>query len=666
MKKFLKILFALALVAVIAVVGLITFVDPNEYRGYMIQKVQQKTGYTLEINGDLRWHIWPQVSILVDDVTVTAPGAKDKMVKAENMRLDVEVIPLFSKRLAVKEVLLKGAVIRLTDDTHPVIANENQKAQNTEAESPQPDNKSQEAAEGAKAAQEWSLALNRFEIANSLFVLQQSANKDDLLTVRNINVLLTMKGDRQVNLTASSNINRNQQDITASIKANADLQQYPKQVSLVVDELGYQMQGSDFPVGGIKGSASGKIDYNLENKDFALTGLKASANNESVEGEIAGVLGEQPNLIAKLNANTSGGAITGEITGTMGDIPDFIVKVNSDSLNVDKLSGVFASAPQTKSSDEQGASGHEPPKPPVSNKTTDKSSHELSFLNALNAKLTLNVGSLIVSNMTINNVALEADNQQGSVQLKRLSGRLLGGSVSAPGSINAKGKAPFIQLTPKIENIDMDTLSKAFGISQTLSGQLNMSGKVSGSGFKSSAIKSAWNAELNTRIDNARLNNLNLKQIIHQAATLSNKDVKADERYDQYTQVRKLSALVVLQKGTVRMNNITVDSDALNVNGSGTVGLANMQCDVSLNVKVLQGWQGKKDVVDILKTTTIPVHIYGPCNNLAYKVDVERIIRDQLKNQASKAIDKYLGGNTEQRKQDAFDKILGDIAGKKR
>lgn len=662
MKKFLKIFFALVVLVIVAVVGLITFVDPNEYRGYMVQQVQEKTGYKLEINGDLRWHIWPQISILVDGVTVTAPGAKDMMVKAENMRLDVELIPLLSKQLSVKEVLVKGAVIRLTDDTKPIVA----ETTSSDAQQDKPSD--------TTAAQEWSLGLDRFEVADSMFVLQQSENKDDLLTVRNINVLLTTKGESQIDLVASSGINRNQQDITASVKATADLKQFPQQISVTVDEIAYQLQGEGFPKAGIKGDASAKANYDLENKKFALTDFKMTANGNQVEGDVSGSLGDKPDIIAKLKANTNGGVIDSDISGTLGDIPDFIIKITGTNVNVDKLTSDFAPAPQAKSSETkpsdvkpvEKAKEAEGAKTTAAKAATETPSHELAFLNGLNAKLSLNINSLVASGMTINNVAVEAENKQGNLQLKKLSGQLLGGSVSALGSINAKGKAPFVQLNPKIDNINMDTLAKTFDIPQTLSGQLNMSGKVSGSGLSAYSIKNGWNAELNTRVDNARLNNLNLKQIIHQAAALSNKDVKADERYEQYTQVRKLSAMVLLQKGNLRMNNIAVDSDGLNVGGSGTVGLAKMQCDINLSVKLMQGWQGKKDVVDILQSTSIPVHIYGPCSNLAYKVDVERIIRDQLKHQASKAIDKYIGGKSSAERTDAAaNKILGQITGKK-
>lgn len=47
-------------------------------------------------------------------MSLTAPGASQPLVSADNMRLDVALIPLISHQLQVNQVMLKGAVIQLT------------------------------------------------------------------------------------------------------------------------------------------------------------------------------------------------------------------------------------------------------------------------------------------------------------------------------------------------------------------------------------------------------------------------------------------------------------------------------------------------------------------------------------------------------------------------
>lgn len=115
-----RLLTTLAILLVVVVAGmsaLVLLVNPNDFRGYMVKKVEQKSGYQLTLEGDLRWHIWPQLSILAGRMTLTAPGAKAPVVSAENMRLDVKLLPLLSHQLFVKQVMLKNAVIRLTPDS---------------------------------------------------------------------------------------------------------------------------------------------------------------------------------------------------------------------------------------------------------------------------------------------------------------------------------------------------------------------------------------------------------------------------------------------------------------------------------------------------------------------------------------------------------------------
>jgi Uncharacterized protein involved in outer membrane biogenesis len=86
-KKILITLLVLILLTAIGIVSLIIFVDPNNYRGFISDTVKDKTGYELTIDGNLRWHIWPQVSILTDSVKLSDIDAKKPILTADNMRL---------------------------------------------------------------------------------------------------------------------------------------------------------------------------------------------------------------------------------------------------------------------------------------------------------------------------------------------------------------------------------------------------------------------------------------------------------------------------------------------------------------------------------------------------------------------------------------------------
>ena len=120
MRRILTTLMILLAVIVAGLTSLVLLVNPNDFRAYMVHEVAERSGYQLDLDGPLRWHVWPQLSILSGRMTLTARGAEEPVIRADNMRLDVALLPLLSHQLQVKQVMLKGAVIQLTPKTEAV------------------------------------------------------------------------------------------------------------------------------------------------------------------------------------------------------------------------------------------------------------------------------------------------------------------------------------------------------------------------------------------------------------------------------------------------------------------------------------------------------------------------------------------------------------------
>ena len=106
MRRLITTLAILLVVVVTGMTALVMLVNPNDFRGYMVQQVAKRSGYQLQLSGDLLWHVWPRPRILSEQISLTAPGATVPAVSAENMRLDVELFPLLSHQLKVSQVLL--------------------------------------------------------------------------------------------------------------------------------------------------------------------------------------------------------------------------------------------------------------------------------------------------------------------------------------------------------------------------------------------------------------------------------------------------------------------------------------------------------------------------------------------------------------------------------
>ena len=72
MRRILTTLMILLAVIVAGLTSLVLLVNPNDFRAYMVHEVAERSGYQLDLDGPLRWHVWPQLSILSGRMTLTA------------------------------------------------------------------------------------------------------------------------------------------------------------------------------------------------------------------------------------------------------------------------------------------------------------------------------------------------------------------------------------------------------------------------------------------------------------------------------------------------------------------------------------------------------------------------------------------------------------------
>lgn len=61
MRRFLTTLMILLVVLVAGLSALVLLVNPNDFRDYMVKQVAARSGYQLQLDGPLRWHVWPQL-----------------------------------------------------------------------------------------------------------------------------------------------------------------------------------------------------------------------------------------------------------------------------------------------------------------------------------------------------------------------------------------------------------------------------------------------------------------------------------------------------------------------------------------------------------------------------------------------------------------------------
>lgn len=617
MRRFLTTLMILLVVLVAGFSALVLLVNPNDFRAYMVKQVAVRSGYQLQLDGPLRWHVWPQLSILSGRMVLTAEGASEPLIRADNMRLDVALWPLLSHQLSVKQVMLKGAVIQLTPQTEAV--------RGQDAPVAPKDNTLPDLAEDKG----WSFDIASLRVADSVLVFQHE--DDEQVTVRDIRLEMEQDSQHRGTFDFSGRVNRDQRDLALSLNGTVDASDYPHNLSANIEQLSWQLQGADLPSQGIKGEGQLQAQWLEEKKQLAFSQIHLTANDSSLAGQA------QVSLLDK---------------------PEWLVDLKFGQLNLDNLMVQRDAVAATNGEVQQGQSQATLARPVIASQV-DAVSYQ--GLKGFSADITLQADKVLWRKMAFENVSAKIDNQFGLLKVVQLEGKNDGGHVSLPGTLDARKDEPRAVFHPRLEGVEIGTILKAFNYPIALTGKLSLAGDFSGSDIDAQAFRHSWQGQAHVEMSDTRMEGMNFQQMIQQAVERSGGDVKSQQNLDNVTRLDRFVTDLTLDNGEVTLDNMTGESAMLALTGKGTLDLVKQNCDTQFNIRVLGGWDGESKLIKFLKATPVPLRVYGQWQALNYNLQVDQLLRKHLQDEAKRRLNDWADRNKDSRNGKDVKKLLDKL-----
>lgn len=615
MRRILTTLMILLAVIVAGLTSLVLLVNPNDFRAYMVHEVAERSGYQLELDGPLRWHVWPQLSILSGRMTLTARGAEEPVIRADNMRLDVALLPLLSHQLQVKQVMLKGAVIQLTpkteavrDSAAPVVPHDNTLPL-------------------APEDRGWSYDVRQLQVADSVLFFQHENGEQ--VTVRDIRLQMEQDENHRATVDFSGRVNRDQRDLALNFSATVQGGDYPHSLKADFSQLSWQLRGAELPPDGINGQGSLQASWQEDSKTLRFDNL---------------------NLMA------SGSTLTGNGSVVLGERPDWSLDLHATTLNLDSL--LASSSPATDSSASQQGQSQTRPLRPVIADSDEREDYQ--SLRGFTGRMALSADQLQWRGLNFTQVQSEISNKQGLLTVSKMQGSLDGGQLSLPGTLDARGDTPQATFQPALQNVEIGSLIKAFNYSLSLTGKLSLTGEFSGARIDADDFRRRWQGQAQIQMTDTRTEGLNFQQLVQQAVERST-NVRAQENYDNATRLDAVSSQLTLDNGLVTLNRVQGQSDVMAMTGEGQLDLQKENCDMRFNVRVLGGWKGEGKLIDRLKQTDIPLRIYGDWQSLSYSLQVDQILRKQLQDEAKQRLNDWVERNKGSKESKDAKKLLDKL-----
>ena len=568
LRTFVKLAAVVVVIAVGAVIGFLSQLDPNDYRDDIAIALQDATGRTVTLGGALTLEKSLTPTLVVQDVSI-ANAAWSKtadMASIKSLEVEVELLPLLTGSIVVNRLVLDGGKILLETGGD---GQANWKFESTTSHA-------------ASSSQAHQLAFKAVSIKNTQITFHsQAADREESLTVTDLELKAEHPSD-PLEVSGSLDLNGTTFTLNGTLKTLASLiegKTTESDLTLESDGLKVEINGG-LGEPGSEGFFAVILDVDLKSSDgLAPFGIDLGTHLDSAKLTTkfdggAGAL-HFKDLVATADASTLKGDVRLDLTSGL--------TLVSGSLSLDKLDLDAI----TKSADDAVE---------AANRVFPETSLPFDSLKLIDLKLTLKVGELKAQELTFTDLSSDVALQSGSLTLDGLSFNVSGASVSGKASADAATQAAALSL--KFDDLEMGDLLKTLQAPDRLSGKADVILDVSGTGASLAAIAGTMDGKASVIMENGKLDAHELDLLVGGVATiigsLFSKGVDSGDLYC-------LALGWDIKAGVASQTVMLIDTKYSTVTGSGEIYLGKETIDL----KVVPHSKG------VALNLAVPIHVRG-------------------------------------------------------
>ena len=682
MGKFLKIILGLValaagLILVLAIV-LPFIIDTNDFKNQIAAAVQENTGRTLSIDGDISLSVFPWLGLEIGPTRLSnAQGfGEQPMASMEKVEVRVKLLPLLHKQLEMDTIRLSGLRLNLGKDASgrsnwdDLLGESGEKTKTGAGHS--------EEAAGSPLA---GLAIGGVEVTDARVLWDDRSTgsryelSDLSFTTGAIDPGKPFDLDLHFGMTATQPAIAGQTDLSGKVLIAESLQA----VNLDDAELKLDLKGEGVPGGRLQLVLVTNIAVDLERQTLEMPNLTLETLGLKVSGKASGTgiggkdpqlggafdvaefvprdvikaLGEEPPVTADATVlGKAGAALQWQASAKGATVTSLKFQLDDTHLNGRLRVNDFArpaidfavQADQIDLDRYLPPPDKEAPAPPASPAATaagGAGTLPVEALRSLNLTGTVKLGKLKAYNLRSSDIEFTIKSRDGLLRVHPAVASLYQGHYSGDVSLDVRGKTPRLSLNEHVKGIQAGPLLKDLSGDDTLSGAGSVDVQLTGSGATPEQLRRTLNGNAAFSFTDGSVKGVNIASLLRTAqAKLKGQPPPADNEPDQ-TDFTELTGTVTVTDGVVKNNDLSAKSPLLRISGEGQASLPAETIDYLLTTKIvgsLKGQGGKG--LDELKGVAIPVRISGTFSKPTYTPDLAAALGDVARDKAKEKIEK--------------------------
>jgi AsmA protein len=663
---------ALIALAVAAAVAVLLSVDPNSYRGQIERLTEQKTGRRLQIGGDLRLKLFPYLALSIDDVQLGNPPGygQSAFLSVRRASVGVRLLPILRKRLQVSRIVLDG----LTADLVSRSASSN----NWKDLAQPKDSAGQEA--GGSSQTRAPLSIAGLEITNASLRYRDQA-KNTITTLSNLRLRTGAIGTGQpVDLALDFDYGNGGTKPAAHLSMAAIAQWPDSSPNLDLRDL--EVHGTWFG----RGSEADGIGFSVRSPSVQLDTQAQTLSPAIFTVQAGDVTGK---LSARANKLFTDRIVTGTLTvprlparKALASLGETLPKTRDpNALSAFSLACQYTLTPkqlrltdlslvlddtQVRGSiavddldtmalgyalnvDRIDADRYLPPRnPPAASgqvgASAPPSSIPVQTLRKLDVHGTLEVGQATFDGLALTAISLPLAAKNGQIRLGPTQARLLGGTYKGDIVLDAAPSQARVSLNEHLKGADIGTLMKVAFDTTRLSGRGDADLVAAGTGNTYAAILGSLDGKIDFNVKEGAFNGIDLSYEVQSAQALLQQQPLPARSGAARTVFNTFSGSATLEKGVLRNEDLSIETDYLETHGKGTLDIGTRAIDYRLVTSVYKRPPpGQRGANGGTKAADIPLRLTGNLGNLKIRPDLEALAAARLRQEVDKRLKPLMG-----------------------
>ena len=638
------------------------FVDMQQYKPQIEEKVATATGRSFKLGGDISLSLFPWAGLSLSDLHLGNPSGfqEEDLLSVKSFEVRVKLLPLLTKSLQVKRFILDGAriVLETSKDGRRGWEGLGKAAAEKPAAPPQ---KKPEAEKGSPSLSLKELAVGEFAITNSSMLWLDHAQgerkelSDVTFSVKDVSL------DRPVTFALSANLD----GLPLSMDGNVGpLGKEPGRGTIPVDLSVKALKELDINVKGTLTNPAERPAFDLAVSVSPFSPRKVMAALQKPFPMTTA----DPKALDRVAFNTTARGTTDQVAISDGvltlddstltfsmkakefDRPDVAFDLNLDKIDLDRY---LPPAEKERAQEKKAAEKPEP------KKKTDYAPMRRAVVDG-----TVRVAEIKAHGAKMQDLYLKVLGRNGVFNLDPLSAKLYEGTLAGNGTMDVRQDVPKTAMTLDLQGLQAGPLLRDVMKKDFLEGTAKATMAIRMEGDEGAQIKKTLNGKGDFLFKDGAVKGIDVANMVRNVQAAFGLAEKGGEK--PRTDFAELHAPFTITNGLVNTPNTTLMSPLLRVAAVGDANLVTEVLNMRVEPKVVGTIKGQDDTME-RGGVMVPVLVTGTFSEPKFRPDLEGLMKQQLQKEipAPSELKKLIpgAGTQEEQPTPVEDKVKGLLKG---